>query len=73
MTYGEYWVAIKLSMKMIDGQWIVEKPLNTIPKQMNKKDASDYYNNKIREFWDSQGLIAPLDEIFADEEYLANL
>lgn len=54
MTYGEYWIALKLSMQMIDGQWSVIKPLKTIPKPMSKDEACDYYNYKLRSYWQSQ-------------------
>jgi len=54
MTYGEYWIALKLSMQMIDGQWSVIKPLKTIPKPMKKDEAFNYYNYKLRSYWQSQ-------------------
>ena len=54
MTYGEYWISIKLSMEMVKGQWTVYKPLKTIPKQMDKEDAFNYYNYKLRNYWQSK-------------------
>jgi hypothetical protein len=58
MTYGEYWIAIKMSMQMVDGKWTVYKPLQNMPRQMNRKEASKYYNKKLNNYWQSQELRA---------------
>lgn len=56
MTYGEYWISIKMSMQMIDGKWTVYKPLQNMPRQMNRRDACKYYNNKLNNYWQTQNL-----------------
>ena len=52
LTYGEYWVHIKWSMKMIDGIWILDKPNVSQPTQMNREDATIYYTQKIKAYWE---------------------
>ena len=51
MTYGEYWIEVKTSMKMEKGQWIICKPRPHVPKQMSRNEAGSYYNNKLKAFW----------------------
>lgn len=41
---------------MIDGKWTVYKPLQNMPRQMNRKEASKYYNNKLNNYWQQQEL-----------------
>lgn len=55
MTYGEYYYRVKRDMKLVDGTW-VSKPLNMkIPPRMSRKEAAKYYNQKFKEYWNTQG------------------
>ena len=38
-------------MKLVNGEWVVNKPNITIPSKMSKEDANEYYNRKFREYW----------------------
>jgi hypothetical protein len=51
MTYGEYHYAVKYDMRLVNGEWVVNKPNITIPNKMSKEDAGIYYTNKFREYW----------------------
>jgi len=51
MTYGEYHYLVKYDMKLVNGEWVVNKPNITIPSKMSKEDANEYYNRKFREYW----------------------
>jgi len=53
MTYGEYHYLVKYDMKLVNGEWVVNKPNVTIPNKMSKEDANIYYNRKFRDYWDS--------------------
>jgi len=52
MTYGEYHYAVKYDMRLVNGEWVVNKPNITIPNKMSKEDASAYYTKKFREYWE---------------------
>ncbi len=54
MTYGEYYYLVKYDMKLVNGDWVVNKPNIAIPNRMSKEDANSYYNRKFREYWASQ-------------------
>ena len=51
MTYGEYWIAMKNSMEMVEGKWTIRKPSHNVPKQMSRDEAGHYYNNKLKSCW----------------------
>lgn len=51
MTYGEYHYVVKYDMRLVNGDWVVNKPNITIPNQMSKEDASVYYTKKFRDYW----------------------
>jgi hypothetical protein len=53
MTYGEFWFAIKMSMRMVDGKWIVYKPLKEEPKRMSREEASKYYGQKLKNYFET--------------------
>jgi hypothetical protein len=54
MTYGEYYYMIKHNMKLVNGEWIVNKPDVAIPLRMSKKQANIYYTQKFRNYWKSK-------------------
>ena len=37
---------------MIDGIWILDKPNVSQPAQMNREDATIYYTQKIKTYWE---------------------
>lgn len=51
MTYGEYWVSIKMSMQLVDGKWVFQKPTKNMPSRMDRDEASKYYNKKFNDYW----------------------
>lgn len=51
MTYGEYHYVVKYDMRLVNGEWVVNKPNIAIPNKMSKDAASIYYTNKFREYW----------------------
>jgi len=53
MTYGEYHYLIKYDMKLVNGEWVVNKPNIAIPNRMSKEKANKYYREKFREYWAS--------------------
>lgn len=53
MTYGEYYYLVKYDMKLVDGSWIAKPPNMKVPIRMPKAEASVYYTNKFREYWNS--------------------
>ena len=53
MTYGEYHYLIKYDMKLVNGDWVVNKPNIAIPNKMPKEKAEIYYRDKLREYWAS--------------------
>lgn len=53
MTYGEYHYLVKYDMKLVNGEWVVNKPNVTIPNKMSKEAANTYYNRKFRDYWDT--------------------
>jgi len=40
-------------MKLVNGEWVVNKPNVAIPNRMSKEEANAYYNRKFREYWDT--------------------
>ena len=54
ITYCEFVISIKMSMQMIDGKWTVYKPLQNMPRQMNRIEATKYYNNKLHNYWQAK-------------------
>lgn len=51
MTYGEYWISIKMSMQLVDGKWVFDKPAKNMPNRMSRKEAGKYYNKKLNDYW----------------------
>lgn len=49
-TYGEAYTFLKLSMRMVNGEWVTVKPPKHRPR-MSRKDAAKYYNRKLNEYW----------------------
>jgi len=47
MTYGEAYTRVKLSLHMVDGEF-VSIPIPYHKEQMNKDAAAKYYTKKIR-------------------------
>lgn len=54
MTYGEYHYIIKYDMKLVNGDWVVNKPNIAIPNKMSKEKAEQYYTAKLRAYWEEQ-------------------
>lgn len=54
MTYGEYHYLVKYDMKLVNGEWIVNKPNIAIPSKMSKKEAGVYYNLKLQAYWNTK-------------------
>ena len=49
-TYGEANIAVKASLKMVQGNWVaIQKPAHK--PQMSKEDAGKYYNAKLNKYW----------------------
>lgn len=53
MTYGEYHYLVKYDMRLVNGEWVVNKPNVAIPNRMSKEQASAYYTKKFQTYWDS--------------------
>lgn len=49
-TYGEASIAVKMSLKMVQGVWVA-KPKPAHKPQMSKEDAGKYYNAKLNRYW----------------------
>jgi len=54
MTYGEYYYLLKYDMRLVNGEWVVNKPNIAIPNRMSKEQANAYYNKKFRDYWASR-------------------
>ncbi len=54
MTYGEYHYMVKYDMKLVNGEWVVNKPNIAIPLKMSKEKASIYYKKKFNNYWNSK-------------------
>jgi len=51
-THGEGYVARKLLMKMVDGEWTVQTiPCYLIKPRMKKAEAIAYYSKKLDKIW----------------------
>jgi len=54
MTYGEYHYLVKYDMRLVNGDWVVNKPNVSIPNRMSKDQASVYYTKKFQKYWESK-------------------
>jgi len=51
-TYGEGYVARKLLLKMVDGEWTTQTiPHYLIKPRMKKAEAIAYYSKKLDKIW----------------------
>jgi hypothetical protein len=49
-TYGEANIAVKASLKMVQGSWVAI-PMPAHNPRMSKEDAGKYYNAKLNKYW----------------------
>lgn len=54
MTYGEYYYRVKYDMKLVDGEWVANKPKMKVPNRMSKEEADIYYTEKFRKYWNER-------------------
>ena len=53
MTYGEYYYLLKSDMRLVNGNWVARKPNAVIPPRMSRKQASVYYAEKFKKYWET--------------------
>jgi hypothetical protein len=51
-TLGETWYEMKQSACMKDGDLVLSMP-EKLPDRMKRKDAAEYYNGKLIDYWTS--------------------
>jgi len=54
MTYGEAYVAEKLSMRLVEGKWTKKLVIKNKPIRLPREKAIKYYKEKFFLYWEDR-------------------